>query len=91
MKEFWLAIKVPLATLGGLLALLTATTLYAFLPHAPLKPEVAGLIALAKASLVVFVFMRLRQADGLPKVAAIAGVMWLMLLFGLGWVDYASR
>jgi cytochrome c oxidase subunit 4 len=48
-------------------------------------------IALVKALLVALVFMRLRQAHALQRLAALAGLVTLALLFGLAGADYATR
>jgi cytochrome c oxidase subunit 4 len=91
MKAVRAAFLLPLAALTALLALLAMTTAYAITPGAPLKPLVATGIAAAKAGIVLAVFMRLRQASALIRIAAGAGFVWLMILFLLGWIDYASR
>jgi cytochrome c oxidase subunit 4 len=41
--------------------------------------------------LVALVFMRLRQAPALLRLAALAGLVMLALLFGLSGTDYATR
>jgi cytochrome c oxidase subunit 4 len=35
--------------------------------------------------------MHLRHAGALLRIAALAGLLWLSLLFGLSWSDYATR
>jgi cytochrome c oxidase subunit 4 len=49
------------------------------------------LIALAKAALVVFVFMRLRRSHALVRIAAVTGLVTLSVLFALSGTDYATR
>jgi cytochrome c oxidase subunit 4 len=48
-------------------------------------------IAVFKASLVVFFFMGLRYNSPLTKLAASAGLIWLMIFFGLTLNDYLTR
>ena len=48
-------------------------------------------IAGAKALLIALFFMHLRHASALLRLAAITGLLWLALLFGLSWSDIATR
>ena len=52
---------------------------------------VAMLIAVTKASLVVFFFMHLRSAHSMLRIAAAAGFFWLAILIGLSLTDFAVR
>ena len=36
-------------------------------------------------------FMDLRGAGALLRIAALAVLLWLALLFGLGWSDFGTR
>lgn len=91
VRAFSHALMAPIVAFVALLGLLAATTLYAYAPGMPLKPVAALIVAGAKISIIALVFMRLRHASALTRLAAIAGLVWLVLLFGLGWIDYASR
>lgn len=82
---------VPLVTWAGLLVALAATALYAFLPDAPLKPWVGLSIAGLKAALIGLFLMRLTRAAALVKVTAVVGLLWLSLLFILGFCDFLTR
>ena len=82
---------VPLVTWVGLLVALAATVLYAYLPAAPIKPWVGLSIAALKATLIGLFFMRLTRAAGLVKVTAVVGLLWLSLLFILGFADFLTR
>jgi cytochrome c oxidase subunit 4 len=75
----------------ALLALLATTAGCALLRLGWLNTAISLAIALAKALLVAFVFMRLRRAPALPRLAAVTGVVTLVLLFGLALTDYATR
>lgn len=48
-------------------------------------------ISCAKALLIAIFFMHLRNAGALLRIAAITGVLWLSILFGLSSSDYATR
>lgn len=75
----------------ALMALLGATAAIAWLPLGWFNTAISLAIALAKALLVALVFMRLRRAQGLLRLTALAGVVTLCLLFALGGADYATR
>jgi len=84
-------VLVPLATWAGLLVALAATALYAFLPAAPLKPWIGLSIAGLKAALIALFFMRLTRAAALVRITALVGLLWLSLLFILGFCDFLTR
>jgi cytochrome c oxidase subunit 4 len=48
-------------------------------------------IAMAKAGLIVWVFMQLRREGGLIRVMALGAVFWLLILLGYLVLDYATR
>jgi cytochrome c oxidase subunit 4 len=52
---------------------------------------VALSIAIAKASLVVWYFMGVRYNTPLTRVVVVAGLFWLLIMFGLGMSDYLTR
>jgi caa(3)-type oxidase subunit IV len=62
-----------------------------------LRPLGAGNIAVAltvgvaKAAIVVLVFMELARGHPLKLIFAGAGLFWLIILFGLTFTDYATR
>jgi cytochrome c oxidase subunit 4 len=75
----------------ALMALLAITAAVAWVPLGWVNTAISLGIALAKALLVALVFMRLRRAQGLLRLTALAGVVTLCLLFALGGADYATR
>lgn len=81
----------PLALWGGLMLLVAATLGYAFWPGAPFKGEVALAIAAAKVALIALLFMQLREAAWLVRLAAMAGLTWLSLLYLITFADYLTR
>nr|WP_208296067.1 cytochrome C oxidase subunit IV family protein [Telluria antibiotica] len=74
-----------------MLALLALTAGSALLRLGWLNTAISLAIALAKALLVVIVFMRLKRAPALLRLAAVAGAVTLVLLFGLSLSDYTTR
>jgi cytochrome c oxidase subunit IV len=75
----------------ALMALLATTAGCALLRLGWLNTAISLAIALAKALLVAIVFMRLRRSPALLRLAAVAGAVTLVLLFGLSLTDYATR
>jgi cytochrome c oxidase subunit 4 len=81
----------PLKIWAGLMGLLALTIGYALLPGLPLKTEAGLAIALAKALLIAILFMQLKRATGIVRLAAVAGVMWASFLFLLTFADILTR
>jgi cytochrome c oxidase subunit 4 len=48
-------------------------------------------VAVAKASLVVWYFMGVRYNTPHTKDVVVAGYYWLLIMYGLGMADYATR
>jgi cytochrome c oxidase subunit 4 len=80
-----------LLTWIALMALLATTAACALLRLGWLNTAISLAIALAKALLVALVFMRLKRAPALLRLAAGAGAITLVLLFGLALTDYTTR
>lgn len=75
----------------ALMALLAISAASAFLELGWINTALSLAIALAKALLVALVFMRLRRAPALLRIAAVVGVVTMLVLFGLSATDYATR
>jgi len=75
----------------ALLALLALTAGSAFIPLGAFNLVLNLAIALAKALLVVFLFMHVRRGTPMIRVFALAGLMWLALLVGLSLTDFVVR
>ena len=84
-------VLAPLGIWAGLMALLALTILYAFVPGLPLKTEAGLAIALAKALLIAILFMQLKTAAGIVRLAAVAGAVWASFLFMLTFADLLTR
>jgi cytochrome c oxidase subunit 4 len=67
------------------------TTWIAFLDLGWFNTPAALLIAWTKAMLVVLYFMHVKHSSRLTKLAAGAGVFWLLILLGLTMGDIVTR
>lgn len=84
-------VRAYLSVYLGLLVLLGLTVSLAFVPLGIGNLAVALGIAFVKAGLIAIFFMHLRRDSGLVRLVAIAGLLWLSLLFGLSLADYLTR
>ena len=75
----------------ALIALLLSSLGTAYLSLGLFNPALSIGIALLKSAIVVWLFMRMRQASALVRLAAASGLVMLTLLAGLTGVDYATR
>lgn len=75
----------------ALILLLAMTVGAAFLPLGPAKPFISIAIAIAKASLIFWFFMHLREDTGLLRLAAVGGALWLLILLLLMSSDLLTR
>ena len=74
------------------LMLLTALTVWAaFQDFGTFNTVVALTIAIVKATLVILIFMHVLYSSSLVRVAAVAGFVWLLILFGFTITDVISR
>lgn len=75
----------------GLMILLALTLASSYIPMGPWNTAANMGISCAKALLIALYFMHLRQAGALLRIAAVVGLLWLALLFGLSWSDMGTR
>lgn len=80
-----------LGLLLALLAILGANVGLARLSLGAWHGVVAVTLAAAMAALVMRHAMRLRGSPAASVIAAVAGFVWLGLLLGLGFADWATR
>ena len=85
--------KVPtlFAIFGALFVLTILTYFVALQDFGWLNTPIALGIAVLKASLVVWFFMGVRWNTPLTKVDVVAGLFWLLIMFGLTMSDYLTR
>jgi cytochrome c oxidase subunit 4 len=75
----------------ALLVLLAATVSSAYVPLGAFNSVINMIIAAIKVSLVLIFFMKLRSSSALVRLAAGAGLFWLMFMFALTATDYFTR
>ena len=75
----------------ALMVLTAATVGVATVDLGAFNDLVAMAIAFCKATLVVWIFMGMRNASPLSRLVAVGGLLWLVILFGLTLADYWSR
>ena len=76
----------------GLIALLILTAVGAYVPMGG-TPHVllAFGVSAAKTALIAFFFMEIHYHNGITRIFAGAGLVWLALLFLLTFSDYLTR
>lgn len=74
-----------------LLVLLAVTVLAARFDLGRWNFAVALFIASAKATLIVWFFMHVRNGDPLVKLVVVIGIFWMVILFSLTLADYRTR
>jgi cytochrome c oxidase subunit 4 len=84
-------VGVDLRTWLGLLALLALNVAATFMFPGWFDPWLHPGIAALQAAWMMAVFMALRRSSAVVRLAAVAGLFWLFLLFALTFSDYASR
>jgi cytochrome c oxidase subunit 4 len=75
----------------GLLLLLLLTIGSAYLRLGWMNSAINLGIAIAKALLVMIFFMHLRSGHPMLRIVAAVGFLWLVLLIGLAFTDFATR
>ena len=80
--------KLALAWLG-LLALLALTVGSSFIELGPSNSGINLAVAAAKTAVIVLAFMHFTSYGPLPRLAAGAAVVWLVILFVLTLTDQA--
>lgn len=73
------------------LLLLAATIGVAHLELGTLNPVLNLSIAAVKAFLIVWFFMHVREGSPLIRLFAFAGLLWLIVMFGLSATDWLAR
>jgi cytochrome c oxidase subunit 4 len=90
--SFYVAIWAALMCLTALTAFMSTVDLEKITGlQVPLNAVVAMLIAGTKASLVALFFMHMRWSDVASRIAAIAGLFWLAIMFLLTCSDFFTR
>ena len=88
VRRLWAKNLLIWAALLGLLAL---SLVAAYIPMGRMTPASGIIIATAKSALVVLLFMELASAKPLIRLAAISGLVLLIAMFALTFVDVLAR
>jgi cytochrome c oxidase subunit 4 len=91
LGRIWPVIRKPLLTLAALGILLAATCTLAYVPLGRANLAVSLAIAVLKAGLVGYVFMHLSENSAINRLAALAGPIWVFVMFLLIGADYFTR
>jgi cytochrome c oxidase subunit 4 len=79
------------AVFGGLMVLTAITVAVSFVDLGWANDVAAIGIAVAKATLVILFFMHVKYGTRLNKLVVLAGILWVLMMFGLTLTDYLSR
>jgi cytochrome c oxidase subunit 4 len=85
------AVRTYELALLALLALTITTVLVAEIDLGAFNTVAALGIAAVKVSLVAWFFMHLRHETPIVRLVAASGLLWLVILLGLTFADYATR
>jgi cytochrome c oxidase subunit 4 len=83
--------KVYVWTCVALLALLALTWAIAYVNLGPFNLIVALTVAITKAMLIALLFMHIKGSSRILHLAAIVGVIWLLIMISLTLGDYSTR
>ena len=83
--------RIYVRTFVALLALLAVTWAFGYVNLGHVNFVIGLIVAMTKAILIALFFMHLRGGRGLLFVAALTGVIWLIILLGFAISDYATR
>ena len=75
----------------ALMVLTTATVVVAMFDFGALNTVVAMAVAGTKAFLVMYIFMELRHASQVTRMAALSGIVFLAIMLIMIGQDYAAR
>jgi cytochrome c oxidase subunit 4 len=84
-------VSTYIAIFLALMALTGLTVWAAGQDFGPLNTAVALAIAVTKATLVVLFFMHVKYSMPLVKLAVVAAISWLAIMFVIILADYGSR
>ncbi|WNO52724.1 hypothetical protein [Stakelama saccharophila] len=81
----------PIATWLGMLLLGAISAGYTQIPGTPIRLVVQLVLLSVQLALITLFFMQLRRAEGLVRLAAMAGAIWASFLFLFAFSDYLTR
>jgi cytochrome c oxidase subunit IV len=90
--------SLPLRTWRGyvvvwivLVGVVLATVAFSYMPLGRAQSALHLALALIQIVLIWVVFMNLRRASALIRLAACSAALWLVFMFALTYTDYFSR
>ncbi|MGB9475330.1 MAG: cytochrome C oxidase subunit IV family protein [Candidatus Udaeobacter sp.] len=83
--------KVYVRSCIALLALLALTWMIGYVDLGPFNLIVALAIAITKAIVIALFFMHIKGSSRILHLAAVAGVIWLLIMISLTLSDYSTR
>ncbi|MFL6306651.1 MAG: cytochrome C oxidase subunit IV family protein [Candidatus Sulfotelmatobacter sp.] len=84
-------VKTLVAVWAALIVLTGTTAAVSYIELGEFNIVVALLIALIKASLVVWIFMGVRHSTVLTRLFCVAGLVWLAIMLIITITDYTTR
>jgi cytochrome c oxidase subunit IV len=91
MSQHILPLRNYIAVYIALLVLLGATVGAAFIDIEPYNFTLTMVIAVAKALMILLIFMHVRYSDRLTWVFSTAAFLWLAILIAFSLNDYFTR
>jgi cytochrome c oxidase subunit IV len=83
--------RIYIWTCIALLALLALTWSIAYVNLGPFNLILALGVSITKAIVIALFFMHIKGSSRILHLAAVAGVMWLLILISLTLSDYSTR
>ncbi|HEU0275488.1 MAG TPA: cytochrome C oxidase subunit IV family protein [Candidatus Udaeobacter sp.] len=83
--------KVYVWTCVALLGLLALTWMIGYVDLGPFNLIVALAIAITKAIVIALFFMHIKGSSRILHLAAVVGVIWLLIMISLTLGDYSTR
>jgi cytochrome c oxidase subunit 4 len=83
--------RVYWKTCGALMLLLALSWAVGYVDLGLFNLVIALSISILKALLVALIFMHLKGSSGVLRIAASAGIIWLLIMLGLTLGDYLTR
>lgn len=83
--------RIYFIVFAALMVLMALTLVVTRLEQGLVADLVAMSIAIAKAVLIIMFFMHVKYGSQLTKLFAVAGFVWLVILFAFSLSDYQTR
>lgn len=91
MTHHVVPVRVYISVFLALMVLTATTVAVSFMELGEWNFVVAIVIAICKASLVIWFFMHVNQASAMTRLFVGAGFFWMLILIAITLSDYLSR